>query len=305
MRIAVPDFVSSSFIPLIVAKELGFFEEEGQDIEIVPIRAPRDVEALSEGAVDFSAGTAHAPLKSFPEWRGVKLVAAVSQGTPWMLVLQSALAKRGEMKAVKGRRIGADRGGPELIFKFLLQEGGIDIERDRVEMVPPTTDTRISFGVAAARALTEGKVDGIWCNVLGCELAVHLGGGSVVVDTRRGDGPPGARNYSFAALATTEPKVEAEPERIEGVIRALVRAQSVIRHDPARATEVARKLFPPIEAELMGQILIRDAEFYQPSISMEAINEMNRFATAVGLLLSPVRYDQVVATRFRSLWSES
>jgi ABC-type nitrate/sulfonate/bicarbonate transport system substrate-binding protein len=306
MRIAVPDFVSSSFIPLIVAKELGIFAEEGQDVEIVSIRAPRDVEALREGAVDFSAGTAHAPLKSFPEWRGVKLVAAVSQGTPWMLVMQSGLAKRGEIKAVKGRRIGADRGGPELIFKFLLHEAGIDIERDRVEIVPPpTTDTSISFGIAAARALTERKVDGIWCNVLGSELAVHLGGGSVILDTRRGDGPAGAGNYSFAALSTTESNIEAEPERVERVIRALVRAQSVIRDDPLRATQVARKLFPPIEAELMGQILTRDAKFYQPSISMEAINEMNRFATAVGLLSSPVPYGQVVAARFRSLWSES
>jgi len=147
-------------------------------------------------------------------------------------------------------------------------------------------------------------VDGLWANVLGCELAIQLGGASVVVDTRRGDGPPSAGNYSFAALATTESNIETEPERIEAVIRGVVRAQSVIRQDPARATEVARKLFPAVEAELMGQILARDAEFYRPAISMEAIKEMNRFATAVGLLSSPVPYEQVVATQFRSLWSE-
>jgi len=34
MRIAVPDFVSSTFIPLIAAKELGLFKEEGQEVEI-------------------------------------------------------------------------------------------------------------------------------------------------------------------------------------------------------------------------------------------------------------------------------
>jgi ABC-type nitrate/sulfonate/bicarbonate transport system substrate-binding protein len=304
MRIAVPDFVSSSFFPLIAAKELGISTEEGQDVELVTIRALGDVESLRDGAVDFSAGPAHSLLMIFPEWRGVKLVATVSQGTPWMLVMQSGLAKRGEIEAVKGRRIAADR-GPDLVFKYLLRQGGIDIERDRVEIVPPpTTNPGISFGVTAGRALAEGKVDGLWANVLGCELAVHLGGASVVVDTRRGDGPPGAGNYSFAALATTESKIETEPERIGAVIRAVVRAQSVIRRDPARATEVARKLFSPVEAELMGQILIRDGEFYRPSISMEAIGEMNRFATAVGLLSSPVSYEQVVATQFRSLWSE-
>jgi NitT/TauT family transport system substrate-binding protein len=304
MRIAVPDFVSSTFIPLIAAKELGLFKEEGQEVEIVHIPALGDVEALRDVAVDFSAGPAHSPLMIFPDWRGVKLVATIAQGTPWMLVMRAGLAKRGEIAAVKGRRIAVDR-GPERVFRYLLREAGIDIERDRVEMVPPPThNTGISFGVSAGRALAVGKVDGIWANVLGCELAIHLAGASVVIDTRRGDGPPGAGNYSFAALTTTESNIETQPERIEAVIRAVVRAQSVLRHDPLRATEVARKLFPAVEAGLMGQILARDVEFYQPSISTAAIEEMNRFATGVGLLSAPVPYEQVVATQFRSLWSE-
>jgi len=304
MRIAVSDFVSSTVFPVIAAKELGIFKEEGQDVEIVLIRSLKAVESLRDGAVDFSVGPAHAPLTMFPEWHGVKLVATIMQGTPWMLAMRSGLATRGEIEAVKGRRIAADP-GPDLAFKHLLRDAGIDIDRDRVEIAPlPTTDPGVSFGVTAGRALAEGKVDGIWANVLGCELAIRLGGASVVVDTKRGDGPPGAGNYSFAALATTESDIETKPERIEAVIRAVVRAQAVIRKDPMRATEVRRKLFPAVEAELMGQILARDAEFYRPAISMEAVKKMNRFATAVGLLSSSVPYAQVVATQFRSLWSE-
>ena len=49
MRIAVPDFVSSSFFPLLVAKELGVFKEERQDVQIVHIPALGDVEALRRG----------------------------------------------------------------------------------------------------------------------------------------------------------------------------------------------------------------------------------------------------------------
>ena len=88
-------------------------------------------------------------------------------------------------------------------------------------------------------------MDGLWANVLGCELAIQLGGASVVVDTRRGDSPPGAGNYSFAALATTESNIETEPERIEAVIRGVVRAQSVIRQDPVRAAGVSSVELPP------------------------------------------------------------
>jgi len=304
MRIAVPDFVSSTHIALIAAKELGIFRDEGQEVDIVHIRLMQGLESLRDGAVDFCSGAAHAPLMIFPEWRGVKLVAALMQGMHWMLVMRSGLAKRGEIDAVKGRRIAADR-GPDLVFRYLLSRSGIDTQRDQVEIGPlPTDDPNISFGVAAARALADGKVDGLWANALGCELATQLGAGSVIIDTRRGDGPIGTENYSFAALATTESNIERNPERIEAVIRAIARAQSIIRQETQRAAEVVKTLFPTTEAELIPQILARDAEFYRPPISIEAIDGMNRFATAVGLLSSPVSYEQVVATQFRSLWSE-
>lgn len=161
----------------------------------------------------------------------------------------------------------------------------------------------MSFGVAAARALADRKVYGLWANALGCELAIQLGAGFVVIDPRRGDGPMGAGNYSFAAMASTDFNIERNPEQIEAVVRAIARAQEIIRQEPRRAAEVTRKLFPSTEAGLMSQILERDREFYRPAIS-EAISEMNRFAMASGLLSHPVPYEQVVATQFQSLWSE-
>jgi NitT/TauT family transport system substrate-binding protein len=65
---------------LIVTKELGISKEEGQDVDIATIRTGY-VEALRDGAVDFSAGTAHHPLTVFPDWRGVKLLVTLSQGS--------------------------------------------------------------------------------------------------------------------------------------------------------------------------------------------------------------------------------
>jgi ABC-type nitrate/sulfonate/bicarbonate transport system substrate-binding protein len=182
MRIAVPDFVSSTHIALIAAKELGLFRDEGQEIEIVHIPLLQALGYLRDGAIDVCSGAAHAALMIFPEWHGVKLVAAVMQGTHWMLVMRSGLGKRGDIDSVKGCRIAADR-GPDLVFKYLLDQSGIDVERDRVEIGPlPANDPNISFGIAAARALADGKVDGLWANALGCALATQLGAGAVVID---------------------------------------------------------------------------------------------------------------------------
>jgi hypothetical protein len=47
----------------------------------------------------------------------------------------------------------------------------------------------------------------------------------------------------------------------------------------------------------------RDLLFYDPVISPAAVAAMNTFAQAIGLRETPVAYDAVVATRFRSLWS--
>ena len=73
--------------------------------------------------------------------------------------------------------------------------------------------------------------------------------------------------------------------------------------DPARATEVGRRRFPPAAAEIIAAIVERDLPFYEPAISEGAVATMNGFAQAIGLLAEPVAYETVVATRFRDLWS--
>jgi sulfonate transport system substrate-binding protein len=82
-----------------------------------------------------------------------------------------------------------------------------------------------------------------------------------------------------------------------------VRAQHLLRKDPARASEIGRRRFPPAAAEIIAAVVERDLPFYDPVIQEAAVATMNRFAQAIGLLATPVAYDAVVATRFRDLWS--
>jgi ABC-type nitrate/sulfonate/bicarbonate transport system substrate-binding protein len=244
-------------------------------------------------------------LLAFPRWRGAKLVVTLSQGTPWLLVLRADLpARRGDIGAVKGLRIGAAP-GPDRAFLRLLAEVGIDPQRDGVTIgpVPGALDPGASFGVVAADALERRLVDGFWANALGSETAVRRGVGKVIADVRRGDGPPDAGRYTFAALATTDALIAREPERVAAAVRAIVRAQRMLREKPALASEVGRRRFPPAAAEIIAAIVERDLPFYDPVISEAAVSTMNTFAQAIGLLDAPVAYDEVVATRFRDLWS--
>jgi ABC-type nitrate/sulfonate/bicarbonate transport system substrate-binding protein len=305
MRIATPDLVTNSYFPALAAEELGIYRAEGLDAHVELLPSLDAVNALRDGAVDFVAGGAHTMLLAFPGWKGAKLVATLSQGTPWLLVMRTDLqVARGDVSSVKGRRIGAAP-GPDRAFQRLLAEAGIDPVRDGVAIapVPGALDPGASFGVLAAEALERGVVDGFWANALGSETAVRRGVGKIVIDSRRGDGPPGAGQYTFAALSTTDRLIEGEPERVAAAVRSIVRTQRMLKDDPARATEVGRRRFPPAAADIIGAVVERDLVFYDAAIAESAVTAMNRFAQAIDLLGGPVAYESVVATRFRPLWS--
>ncbi|MCP9966276.1 hypothetical protein LUX57_15120 [Actinomadura madurae] len=201
-------------------------------------------------------------------------------------------------------RIGAAP-GPDLGLRRLLAAAGVDTERDRVGIgpVPATDGAGTSFGLAAAQALRDGLVDGFWANGMGAEIAVRQGSGTVVLDARRGDGPPGAAAYTFPALAVTDGTIARRPDAVGAMVRAVVRAQAVLRADPGRAAEVGGRLFPPEEASLIAGLVRRDVPYYDPRMGPETIDALTRFGRESGLLDGPVAHDAVVATRFRDLWT--
>jgi NitT/TauT family transport system substrate-binding protein len=305
MRLAVPDLVSNSYFPAIAAAELGFFKEEGLDVQLdLLFPVPETMAALRDGDLDFVAGSAHSTLMAFPNWQGARLLMALAQRTYWLLVLRSNLqAKRGDLSAVQGLRIGAAP-GVDISLKRLLVEAGIDPERDQVQIgpVPGTTGASVSFGLMAAKALAEGKIDGFWANAMGAEIAVRQGIGTVVLDVRRGAAPPASWYYTFAALVTTEKHIQEEPESVAAAMRAVRKAQKALHADPSRATEAARRRFPSYETELIAELIKRDLPYYDPAISAEVITKMHSFAHHVGLLSAPVPYEQVVAVQFSHLW---
>lgn len=305
LRIAIPDLVSPSYFPAIAAVELGCFEQEGLDATIeLLFPVTRTYQELRDGRLDFVAGAAHAPLYAFRNWNGCKLLAALAQHMYWFLVLRKDLgARRGDLGALKGLRIGAAP-GPVDGLKRMLLESGIDPEREvSIGPVPGTAGPAVSFGVAAAKALEEGKLDGFWANGMGAEVAVRNGVGTMVLDVRRGDGPPSARDYTFPALVTTQKKIDEQPDLVAAAVRALVAAQRALRQDPGCATAIGRKLFPETEAGLIAELIRRDAPFYDAAISTHTVEALNRFARDLGILTGAATYDQVVATGFQHFWN--
>jgi NitT/TauT family transport system substrate-binding protein len=305
MKLAVPDMISNSYFPAIAAIELGCFKQEGLDVSLELIYpVDKSYAALRDGTVDFVGGSAHSALSAFPSWQGAKLLCAQAQGMYWFLVMHKDFGgKRGDLSVVKGRSIGA---APwvEMGLRRLLIEADIDLTRDQVRIapVPGAQGAGVNFGVTAAKALEERKIDGFWANGMGAEVAVRRGVGTMVLDVRRGDGPKRCFNYTMASIATSDRLIERSPEAAAGAVRAMVKAQAALKENVGRATDIGRKLFPPSEAELIAELIRRDLPYYDASISRDFVAGMNQFSRDVGILSGDVPDEGIVATQFSHLW---
>jgi NitT/TauT family transport system substrate-binding protein len=308
LKLAVPDLISNSYFPAAAAVELGLFKREGLDVDLELIfPVDKCYAALRDGTIDFVGGSAHSALAAFPEWKGAKLLCAQAQGMYWFLVMRADLnPQKGDLDIVKGRNIGA---APwvNMGLQRLLINAGYDFERDQIKIAPvpgaaPGTGP-VNFGLTAAKALEDGKIDGFWANGMGTEVAVTRGVGKIVLDIRRGDGPKGCFNYTMASIAASDMLIGKEPEIAAAAVRAVVATQKALKADISLATTAGRALFPEQEAGLIGRLIDRDLPYYNATITPEFVSGMNQFSREVGILQGDPSYEDVVATQFSQFWT--
>jgi NitT/TauT family transport system substrate-binding protein len=256
---------------------------------------------MREGSIELIGCSAHLLVAGFPEWRGVKLICAQSHGMYWFLVMRADLGiGRGDLAALKGRSIGAAH-WVAMGLRALLDEAGIDAERAgiRIAPIPGAHGAGINFGVTAAKALEEGRVDGFWANGMGAELAVRSGTGTVVLDVRRGDGPKTCFDYTWPAIAATDAFLARSPQLAAATVRAIVSTHDALKDNVALAFEVGRKLFPSTEATLITDLIRRDLPYYDASISPGMVRSMTQFSRDVGILQGDPGYRELVAVSAR------
>jgi len=288
MRLTVADAISPSYFVAIAAVTLGFFREEGVEMEFV-FTPP---------------GSPYTGLRAFPRWRGGKLLCALSHYTYWFLAVRSDIpCERGDVRAVNGLRLSAAP-EPAMTMKRLLEEAGIDLARDNVRIVPTPPRTSPNLAWDGVDALEQGIADGYGGNGLRADLGVKRGIAKILLDVRRGDGPPAARHWTFPALVATERLVKEQPDVAAAAVRAIVKTQRALRANPQLAVKAAERVFPAEETSLIAFETARDAPFYEATITEDMVAHAGRFAREIGVLDGEVKYDEVVATQFAPLWQK-
>lgn len=305
ISLAVPDLVSNSYFPAVAAAALGAFEEQGLEVSIEHVSPlGKCIDALRDRDVHFVGASAHAPLLSFQNWNGAKLICAQSQGTYWLLVMRSDLGiSRGDLGALRGKRVAAVPFVADLLRQVLRHSG---VEPGDVEFVIPdfALNPGTNFGIAVAGALSERTIDGFFANGVGAELAIERGLGNLVLDIRRGDGPADCFYYTMPCIATTDEMIASRPDVVRGVLRGIIKTQHMLKSDITLANRVGIRFFDAEVGAMIANVVKRDLPYYRPEISRQFVEKMTRYARDVGLLTCEPSYEQVVAKQVCSGWTD-
>ena len=150
VHLAVPGISPGAAGPFTVAREMGYYREEGLQVEMVVMPAAVSSQALIGGNVEFiSAGGAVLP----PALRGAPvrfLFTAFNRPMYWLY----AKPELRTLKSLKGKKVGVSSigSGPDSLLRQMLKDNGLDGGRDV---------TIMALGASTARffSLQAGTVD--------------------------------------------------------------------------------------------------------------------------------------------------
>lgn len=222
--IAVAGLTNLHNIPLVLADELGYFEDEGVDVQLSDLQSgTKALEAVESGSADIAASFYDHTLRMQSKGRGYTAFVVLSDSPG--AVLATPPASAGEIKSVedlKGQPVGiaAPGSAEEAYFSEALQRNDLTIKD--VSLV--TTGT----GASAVAAMEGGQVVAGWMyEPAFSQFEARNPGTGVLIDTRTKEGTKelfGDGGYAAETLYTKNEWLKANPETAQGIANATVRA---------------------------------------------------------------------------------
>lgn len=222
VRLGVGGKPSLYYLPLSITERLGYFKEEGLEVEITDLQGgSKTMQALVGGSVDVVSGAYEHTITI--QSKGQNIQAFVAQGRYPGFALGVSKAKAAAYKSakdLKGMKIGvtAPGSGTQTFVEYLLNKEGL--KGSDVAFIG------VGSGSAGAAAVRTGKIDAI-SNIdpLITELE-STGDVVVMVDTRTTKGTLAVFGSPMpaATLYTSKEFIAKNPRTVQALTNAMVRA---------------------------------------------------------------------------------
>src|SRR5918995_5999283 len=215
-------YVSRSILdmPYVIARDRGFFREEGLDVEFIFMKAIQTVQAMLAGGVDFGTATGTA-ISAAVNGADVRVVFALTDRPSFDLVAAPSITS---VQQLRGKKLGISAVGSltEILARQILI----------ANKVPPEQVTFLPLGTSDVTyiALKAGIIDATMVQIPQNFLAIDEGFRKLA---------SGADVYRAVqgGLTTTKTIISERPELVTKMIRATQRALRYIRNDKKFALE--------------------------------------------------------------------
>ena len=215
-------YVSRSILdmPYMIARDRGFFREEGLEPEFIFMKAIQTVQAMLAGGVDFGTATGTA-ISAAVNGADVRVVFALTDRPSFDLVATPSITS---VQQLRGRKLGISAVGSltEILARQILI----------ANKVPPEQVTFLPLGTSDVTyiALKAGTIDATMVQIPQNFLAIDEGFRKLA---------SGADVYRAVqgGLTTTKTIISERPELVTKMIRATQRALRLIRNDKKFALE--------------------------------------------------------------------
>ena len=261
-------YVSRSILdmPFIIARDRGYFREEGLEPELIFIKAAQTIPAMLAGGIDFgtATGTAIAAALSGVD---VRVVLALTDKPSFDLIALPSIAN---IQQMRGKKLGITAFGAlaEILARAILLSH--NIPGDQVTFLPLGTSDVLYI------ALKAGTVDATMLQIPQTFLAQEegfrkLGSGADVYRAVQG------------GLTTTKAIISERPELVTRTIRATQRALRLIRNDRKFAVEFIKGPYLDMGKErdrFADRVYEAAVQYYLASGSVDEKLQREMIATA-------------------------
>jgi ABC-type nitrate/sulfonate/bicarbonate transport system substrate-binding protein len=205
---------STTSMPFFVAKERGFFREEGLEVELIVMQAIQTIQATLGNSTQFASATGSA-VSSAVRGADIKVILAVTDRPSFDLIVQPNITS---VQQLRGKKIGTGGVGSlaEILARRILEVNGVRPEEVAILATGPSHVTYLSL---KAKVIDAAPLQ------MPLTFTAQDEGFRKLVDA--GD----VYRAVQGGLATTKTMLSEQPELVTKVVRAMMRAIRLIKSD--------------------------------------------------------------------------
>ncbi len=205
---------STTSMPFFVAKERGFFREEGLEVELIVMQAIQTIQATLGNSTQFASATGSA-VSAAVRGADIKVILAVTDRPSFDLIVQPGITS---VQQLRGKKIGTGGVGSlaEILARRILIVNNVRPEDVTILATGPSHVTYLSLKAKVIDAAPLQMPLTFTAQDEGFRKLVSAGD---VYQTVQG------------GLATTSAMLTEQPELVTKVVRAMLRATRLIKSD--------------------------------------------------------------------------